>query len=183
MKVFQTRAPRLVNKSLQKGVGMVEIALGLVIGAIILVGVVNYFSTNSTAAQANQLGSDMSMLIGKVKSSYSGQYANVTNARLNTGGFFARTTALTNVAGVVTHSVGGGTLTAAPGTVTVANDSVKYTLTGIQDAACLPLVTSLARTATTLTVAGNIVKAAGGQPVPENITCANDSNTIVIQVI
>lgn len=176
------RKPRLPSKKYQAGIGMVEIGLGLVIATIITVGVVNYFSTNSTTAQANQLGSDLSMLMGKVKGAYSGQYANVNNARLNTGGFFSKLTSLTNNAGVVTTSLGGGTLTVAPGTVTAAGDSVMYTLTQLPDDACLPLVTSLAKTATTMTVGANQVKVAGGRPDPSLVTCAGDNTSLVVQV-
>jgi len=176
------RKPRFPSKKYQAGIGMVEIGLGLVIATLITVGVVNYFSTNSTSAQANQLGSDLSLLMGKVKGAYGGQYNNVSNARLNTGGFFAKLPSLTNNAGVVTTSLGGGTLTVAPGTVTVAGDSVRYTITQLPDDACLPLVTGMAKSATTLTVGANNVKAAGARPDPSLITCANDNTTIVIQV-
>jgi type II secretory pathway pseudopilin PulG len=183
MKLLKARTARLQNLHRQKGVGMVELGLGLVVIAIIGVGVVNYFSNNSTAAQANQLGSDMSMLIGKVKSAYGGQYGNVTNARLNTGGFFAKLPSLTNNAGVVTTSLGGGTLTVAPGTVTTANDSVRYTITQLPDDACLPLVTALSKTATTLNIGANVVKAAGALPDPSLITCTGDNTTMIFQVM
>lgn len=183
--MFHRKSQRAVPPNLhrQKGVGMVEIGLGLVIVALIGVGVVNYFSNNSTSAQANQLGSDLSMLVGKVKSAYGGQYANVTNARLSSGGFFAKLPALTNNAGVVTTSLGGGTLTVAPGTVTSANDSVRYTITQLPDDACLPLVTALSKTATTLNIGANVVKAAGALPDPSRITCENDNTTLVFQVM
>jgi Flp pilus assembly pilin Flp len=182
MKTFQARQGQRPNLKNQKGVGMVEIGLGLVIGTLMVVAVVNYFSTNSTATQANQFGGDLSLLIGKVKSAYGGQYGNVTNARLNTGGFFAKLPSLTNNAGVVTTSLGGGTLTVAPGTVTAANDSVRYTITQLPDDACLPLVTALAKTATTLNIGANVVKAAGTLPDPSRVTCTGDNTTMVIQV-
>ncbi|KFC72651.1 type 4 pilus major pilin [Massilia sp. LC238] len=176
------RKPRLPSKKYQAGVGMVEIGLGLVIGAIVIVNVVNYFSTNSTAAQAQQMGSDLSMLMGKVKSAYGGQYNQVNNARLNTGGFFAKLPSFNNNAGVVTTSLGGGLLTVASGNVTVAGDSVRYTLTQVPDDACLPLVTALAKTATTMQVGANNVKTAGNRPDPSLVTCAGDNTQIVIQV-
>lgn len=179
---FISRKPRLPTKKFQAGVGMVEIGLVLVLVSIITVGIVSYFSTNSAAAQANQLGGDLSMLMGKVKSAYGGQYNNVNNARLNTGGFFSKLPSLTNNAGVVTTSLGGGTLTVAPGNVTVAGDSVRYTITQLPDDACLPLVTSLAKTATTMQVGANNVKTAGNRPDPSLITCAGDNTQLVVQV-
>lgn len=176
------RKPRLPTKKYQAGIGLVEIGLGLVLGAIIIVSVVNYFSTNGTAAQAQQIGSDLSMLMGKVKSAYGGQYSQVTNARLNTGGFFAKMPSFTNNAGVITTSLGGGSLTVAPGNVNNAGDSVRYTITQVPDDACLPLVTMLSKTSTTMQVGSNNVKTAGNLPDPSLITCANDNNEIVIQV-
>lgn len=166
----------------QTGLSMVEFGLVLVLASIAVVGVVTYFSTNGTATQANQLGGDLSMLMGKVKSAYGGQYNNVNNARLNTGGFFAKLPSLTNNAGVVTTSLGGGTLTVAPGNVTVAGDSVRYTITQLPDDACLPLVTALAKTATTMTVGANNVKTAGNRADPSLVTCAGDNTQLVVQV-
>lgn len=173
---------RPISLRRQKGMSMIEMGLVLVIVTIAIVGVVNAFSSNSSATQAQQLSSDLSLLVGKVKSAYSGQYANVSNTKLSSGGFFSNLTSLTNTSGTVTTGLGGGGLTVSPGTVTAANDSVKYVITQVPDSACLPLVTALAKTATTLTVGSNSVKAAGGVPDPSKITCAADNTTITIQV-
>jgi type II secretory pathway pseudopilin PulG len=178
-KTIRIRRPHLFR---QKGMTMVETGLVLVIATIAIVGVVNAFSNNSTTTQSNQLGSDMSLLIGKVKSSYSGQYANVSNAKLSSGGFFANLTSLTNQSGTVTTGLGGGTLSVSPGTITAANDSVKYVITQLPDGACLPLVTALAKTATTLMIGTNAVKEAGGQPDPSKITCTGDNTSLTVQV-
>jgi type II secretory pathway pseudopilin PulG len=173
---------RMSSPRRQKGMSMIEMGLVLVIITLAIVGVVTAFSNNSASTQANQLSNDLSLLIGKVKSSYSGQYANVSNAKLSSGGFFSNLTSLTNTAGTVTTGLGGGTLTVSPGTVTAANDSVKYVITQVPDSACLPFVTALSKTSTTLTVGSNSVKSAGGVPDPSKITCAADNTTITIQV-
>lgn len=183
--VGQVSAPRPAKRSSlkrQHGYNMVEIGLGLVIVTLLGVGVITYFSGNSSAAQANQLAADMTTLMGKVKSSYGGQYGNVTNAKLDTGGFFKSLPALKNNAGVVSTDLGGGTLVVAPGTVTVAGDSVMYTVTKVPDSACLPLVTALVRSATGLKVGANVVKAAGGQADPSKITCTGDATTVEVTV-
>lgn len=166
----------------QGGMTMVETSLVLIIALGAVAGAVSYFSSNNTSAQSNQLATDMSMLVGKIKSAYGGQYANLTNAKLSTGGFFAGYPGLTNTAGTVITSMGGGTLTVSPGTVTAANDSVKFVITQVPDAACQPFVTAMAKTATTMDVGANKVKTAGGIPDPSKITCAGDNNTITMQV-
>jgi type II secretory pathway pseudopilin PulG len=176
------RKKSLYRRSKEAGMSMVEMSLVLIIAAGAVAAAVSYFSSNNTGSQSNQLATDMSMLIGKVKGAYSGQYGNVTNAKLNTGGFFSGYPSLTNNAGVVTTAMGGGTVTVSPGTVTAANDSVKYVITQMPDAACTPFVTALSKASTTLSVGANVVKAAGALPDPSKITCANDNNTITLQV-
>jgi len=180
--ISKTKLNLVTRLKRQGGMTMVETSLVLIIALGAVAGAVSYFSSNNTSAQSNQLATDMSMLVGKVKSAYGGQYANVTNAKLNSGGFFAGYPGLTNLAGTVTTSMGGGTLTVSPGTVTAPNDSVKYVITQVPDAACQPFVTAMAKTATTMDVGANTVKAAGGIPDPSKITCAGDNNTITMQV-
>jgi prepilin-type N-terminal cleavage/methylation domain-containing protein len=183
MKTVANITPRRPLKHLrQKGVTMVELSLVLIIAGLIIAAVTTAFGGNSAGAQANQLAGDMSALVGRVRSAYAGQYANITNAKLNTGGFLNGYASLTNNAGVVTTSLGGGTLTVSPGTVTAANDSAKYVLTQMPDEACQPFVTAIAKTATTLNVGANVVKAAGGVPDPSKVTCASDNTTITFQV-
>lgn len=164
----------------QAGFNMVELGLVLVIVAIALVGIMAYFSKNSTATQANQLTNDLTTLSGSVKSAYANNYGAITNAKLDTGGFFNSLPALNDNAGVVTTNLGGGTLTVAPGTITTANDSVQYTITQLPDASCIPIVTALAKGATKLTVGTKTVKAIGAKPDPSQIQCSGDANTIVM---
>jgi type II secretory pathway pseudopilin PulG len=182
MKAVQTNGQRKFILKRQKGYSMVEIGLALVIITLLGVGTITYFSNNTSAAQANQLGNDLSTLMGKVKGSYSGNYSAVTNAKLDTGGFFSALPSLNNNAGVVSTNLGGGTLTVSPGTVTTANDSVKYVITQMPDASCLPIVTALSKTATTLSIGANVVKAAGAKPDPSKVTCTNDNTTMTVQV-
>ena len=163
-----------------RGFTLIELGLVLVIAALLLVGAISRFGGNTTSATAQSLSGDMTTLIGKVKSNYASQYGNVTNTALSTGGFFRDLNSLTNNGGTVTLNLGGGTLTVTGGTVNSANDSVSYVLTQIPDDGCLPLVSSLAKQATKLTVGTNIVKAPGGQVTPGNITCSGDNNTISI---
>lgn len=182
MKQALSRLSRRPVPHKQKGMTMTELAFVLLVAGIIGIGVVTAFGSTSSSAQATQLSDDMNALVGKIKSAYSGQYANVTNAKLSTGGFFKNYTSLTDNGGTVTTSLGGGTLSVVPGTVTAANDSVKYTLTQLPDSACLPLVTALVKSVTTLNMNANSVKSAGNAPDPSKITCSNDNNTLVFQV-
>jgi type II secretory pathway pseudopilin PulG len=176
-----TRRP-FFKRLKEKGMTMTEMAFVLLIAALIGLGVVRAFSTTSASAQASQLADDLNGLVGRVKNSYAGQYNNVSNTKLSTGGFFKSSSSLTDNAGTVTTGQGGGTLVVSAGTVTAANDSVKYVLTQLPDDACLPLVTSLAKSVTTLSIGANVVKAAGSLPDPSKVTCSGDNNTLTFQV-
>ena len=174
---------KIQNAKSQRGFTMVELGLVLVVAALILVGVFQKFSGNSSAASAQELSGDLTTLVGKVKSNYANQYANATNANLNTGGFFRDLNSLNNNGGTVVTNLGGGTLTVSGGTVNSANDSVSYVITQVPDDGCLPLVSTLAKQATKLTIGSNIVKAPGTPVNPSNITCSGDNNTISFWVM
>ncbi|MDO8728631.1 MAG: type 4 pilus major pilin [bacterium] len=164
----------------QAGNVMVEYGFYMVLAAIAIGGIVTYFASNSTAEQAQQLTADLTTMFGRVKGGYANNYAIINNAKLDSGGFFKNLPSLNNVAGVVTTSLGGGTLTVTPGTVTVAGDSVQYVVTQIPDAGCLPVVTSLVKNATRLLIGANVVKEVGSLPDPSKIICAGDANTMTV---
>jgi type II secretory pathway pseudopilin PulG len=173
---------KFANLTRQAGYSMQEVGLVLVLVAIAGVGVVSAFAGNSGSTQSQALGSDLGTLMGKVKGSYAGNYGAITNAKLSTGSFFKNLPSLNDASGTVSTGLGGGTLVVAPGTVTTANDSAKYTITQLPDSACLPLAQMLAKTVTTMTIGANTVKAAGGVPDPSKVTCSGDNTTMVFQV-
>lgn len=171
---------RFALKAKQRGFTMVELGLALLIIAVLGLAALSAYSSNNTSSQSKALAEDMTTLMAKVKQSYAGNYAAVTNAKLSTGSFFINLATLKDVAGVVGITPGSGTLTVSSGTVAVAGDSVQYVLTNIPDAACLPLTTSLAKNATKLLMGANVVKAVGGVPDFSKNSCAGDANTMTI---
>lgn len=179
---MKTNTTLVRSQKKMRGSFMTEYGLVLIVALLALVGIIAKFSSNSTATQTDQLSGDMTTLMGKVKSAYANNYSQVTNARLNTGGFFKGLSSLNDNAGAVSTNLGGGSLTVSPGTVTTANDSVQYVLTQVPDDACLPFATSMARSTTKMTIGTNVVKAVGGQPDPSKVICADDNNTITILI-
>lgn len=180
--------PLMARLRRQAGYTMVEIGLALVIMTLATVGIILYFSTNSAASQANALAANLTTLVGNVKQAYQGNYGNVSNARLLTGGFFNKLSMVSTSGGTPVVGLGGGTLTVAPGTVNTANDSVQYTITQVPDAACLPLISAISSSVAQLSIAPNggtasVVKAVGVAPDPSKITCSNDKNTLVFKVL
>lgn len=187
LKLKSTKAAKsniscVTRKKKQAGNIMVEYGMYMVIAAIAIAGIVTYFSSNSTETQAQQLSADLVTLSGRVKGNYANNYGTVSNANLDSGGFFKNLPSLNNVAGVVATNLGGGNLTVSPGTVTVAGDSVQYVITQIPDAGCLPLATAAAKNSTKLMIGTKTVKDKGAPPNPANIVCAGDANTMTITV-
>lgn len=163
----------------QKGSVLVEYGLYILIALIAIVALYSMFSSNSTAEQTNTLGQDLTNLSGKVKSAYTGQYANVTNAALDTGGFFKNLTSMQDNAGAVTTSPGGGALTVSSGTVNVAGDSVQYQITNLPDASCQPILTAIQRGAAQISINGTVIKSPTVTFNPANMKCTGDTNKLI----
>lgn len=163
----------------QRGSVLVEYGLYLLVALIAVVGLYAYFSSSSVGEQTNQLGNDLTSLSGKVKSTYAGQYSTVTNASLDTGGFFKNLVSLQDTGGTVTVSPGGGLLTVTPGTVNIANDSVQYQITNLPDSACQPIISAIMRAAAQISINGTVIKSSAVAFNPANMTCTNNANKLV----
>lgn len=163
----------------QRGSVLVEYGLYLLVILIAVVGSYAYFSSNSVGEQTNLLGNDLTSLAGKVKSTYAGQYANVSNASLDTGGFFKNLVSMQDTAGTVTVSPGGGLLTVTPGTLNIANDSVQYQITNLPDSACQPIISAIMRSASQISINGTVIKSSTVTFNPANMTCTNNANKLV----
>lgn len=72
----QTSYPKLKGIS-QRGNIMAEYGLYIVLATITLVSILVYFSRNTTRSQAQTLATDLTSLVGNIKSNYSNDYASV----------------------------------------------------------------------------------------------------------
>lgn len=173
------RPGRRVPGKGQRGSVLVEYGLYLLVVLIAVVGLYAYFSSNSVGEQTNLLGNDLTSLAGKVKSTYAGQYSSVSNASLDTGGFFKNLVSMQDTGGTVTVSPGGGLLTVTPGTLNIANDSVQYQITNLPDSACQPIISSIMRSASQISINGTVIKSSAVAFNPANMTCTNNANKLV----
>ncbi len=164
----------------QRGSVMAEYGLMLLLVSFGLVGTLVYFSTNSHVTHANTLAMDLNTLIGTVRTAYAGNYGAISNTALHQGGFFRSMPSLKDNHGTVTVSPGNGVLIVTPGQINTASDAVQYQITNLPDIACLPLATTLARSAARLTLNASEVKAPGSQPDPSQIRCSGDANTLTL---
>jgi len=149
----------------------------LLAGLALLAGLV-YFSRNQTDSQVQQLTTELNSVIGKVKTSYRGQYDKVTMAGLIGNGIFRDLTTMTEASGRVIIQPGGGTLTVASAQLLSANDSLQWTIPNQPDAACVSIVGSYQASAGKILVNNAIIKAVGGMIDPSKVACSGGSNTI-----
>ncbi|WP_082080033.1 type 4 pilus major pilin [Cupriavidus basilensis] len=149
----------------------------LLAGLALLAGLV-YFSRNQTDSQVQQLTTELNSVIGKVKTSYRGQYDKVTMAGLIGNGIFRDLTTMTEASGSVILQPGGGTLTVAPSQLLSANDSLQWTIPNQPDAACVSIVGSYQASAGKIIVNNTVIKAVGATIDPSKVSCSGGSNTI-----
>ncbi len=173
----------MCSPKIQTGFSLTDFMIWTVVASIGLAGLYSMFGRGSTAAQATQLGAELTTLLTSVKTAYAGNYANATNANLSATTQFQGFTTLIDNAGVVTVAVGGGTLTVSGGTATSANDSVQYVVTQLPDAACKTLAIILGKTATVLKFGSDKVKDVGTSFDATQIKCSGDNNTMTFLVI
>lgn len=155
-----------------------EYGFYLLLAGIALVAILVLFSRNQTDSQVQQLTTELNGVVGKVKTSYRGQYSKVSVTALISNGVFKDLTTMTVSGTSVILQPGGGTLTVAPAQLLSANDSIQWTIPQQPDAACISIVASYQGSAGKILVNGTTIKAVGGSVDPTKVSCSGGSNTI-----
>ncbi|QUN31805.1 pilus assembly protein PilS (plasmid) [Cupriavidus sp. KK10] len=159
-----------------------EYGFYLLLAGIALVAILVLFSRNQTDSQVQQLTTELNGVVGKVKTSYRGQYNKVSIGALISNGVFKDLTTMTVSGTTVLLQPGGGTLTVAPGQLLSANDSIQWTVPQQPDAACISIVASYQGSAGKIVVNGTTIKAVGGSVDPTKVSCSGGSNTIDLYI-
>ncbi|RWA56014.1 pilus assembly protein PilS [Cupriavidus sp. UYMSc13B] len=159
-----------------------EYGFYLLLAGIALVAILVLFSRNQTDSQVQQLTTELNGVVGKVKTSYRGQYNKVSIGALVSNGVFKDLTTMTVSGTTVLLQPGGGTLTVAPGQLLSANDSIQWTVPQQPDAACISIVASYQGSAGKIVVNGTTIKAVGGSVDPTKVSCSGGSNTIDLYI-
>ncbi|MFJ1254378.1 type 4 pilus major pilin [Cupriavidus sp. CuC1] len=159
-----------------------EYGFYLLLAGLALVAILVLFSRNQTDTQVQQLTTELNGVIGKVKTSYRGQYSKVSISALMSNGVFKDLTTMTEVGSNVILQPGGGQLTVAAAQLLSANDSLQWSVPQQPDAACIAIVASYQGSAGKIVVNGTTIKAVGGAVDPSKVSCSGGSNTIDLYI-
>ncbi|MBT2180854.1 hypothetical protein CJ026_000225 [Ralstonia pickettii] len=164
----------------QKGASTGEYVFWSILAGFVIVGILFTYLKGYNGGQAQQLVKDMTSLMTDGSQNFNGQWANFTTTNASTGGLFKGYASLTdNGGGVVIVQPGSGRLTVAPGTLSTANDSGQYTVTGLTQDTCKTFSAGIKNAAGSLVVNGTTVKAYGGSYSPQLLQCTSNNNTVV----
>lgn len=159
-----------------------EYGFYLLLAGLALVAILVLFSRNQTDTQVQQLTTELNGVIGKVKTSYRGQYSKVSISALMGNGVFKDLTTMTETGSDIILQPGGGKLTVTAAQLLSANDSLQWSVPQQPDAACIAIVASYQGSAGKIVVNGTTIKAVGGAVDPSKVQCSGGSNTIDLYI-
>jgi hypothetical protein len=159
-----------------------EYGFYLLLAGLALVAILVLFSRNQTDTQVQQLTTELNGVIGKVKTSYRGQYSKVSISALMGNGVFKDLTTMTETGSDIILQPGGGKLTVTAAQLLSANDSLQWSVPQQPDAACIAIVASYQGSAGKIVVNGTTIKAVGGAIDPSKVSCSGGSNTIDLYI-
>jgi hypothetical protein len=159
-----------------------EYGFYLLLAGLALVAILVLFSRNQTDTQVQQLTTELNGVIGKVKTSYRGQYSKVSISALMGNGVFKDLTTMTETGSDIILQPGGGKLTVTAAQLLSANDSLQWSVPQQPDAACIAIVASYQGSAGKIVVNGTTIKAVGGAVDPSKVSCSGGSNTIDLYI-
>lgn len=160
-KAFHSHQPR---RRAQAGLTLLELGLVLLVAAILIAGAVKLYSDNLRTTSINSNVSAIHATVGKIKQKFGslGQYGEITTASAATNGIFGDL----RVAGTDTANTPFSTpITAAPATLSAANDAVLLTWTGVPTDQCSDIVVGVHDTLRRISVGATEVKALDARTV------------------
>lgn len=177
------QAARADRRRRGHGIGLVELALALAIGALLVAGAVVYFSNASTAQKTNDAMSQLTAIQQVVRGQYSGQpdYTGLTAGIVaNSKQLPSRYIKGTGASATIVSSFNSG-VTIAPSTDAGATGVTHFTVTfsGVPDQACTKMATTDFGTAMTRVLVGTTSNTAAPlSPANANTACTGNANTV-----
>lgn len=174
---------KLLNK--QRGFGIIEIGIVLVIVGILLAVTLSYVRGVLADNRANDELKELPMVITRIQKLYNNRpnFNALTQTALISNGTFPqeRITSPT-----VLNNRWGGAITAAVSTLTNPDDAVTLTYTRVQEAECKAIIPQIENYVRTITVNGVSVKADGAQvdlaALGTQCVAGGTTSTIVYQI-
>lgn len=165
----------------QKGVSNVQIAIGVLVAVVALLGAVGGYIYVNSAKVNNEIQVLSDIKANTVKFGQSVGTFTADNSAIGTliGLAFFNNPLLATTATTVTDQWGGA-VTVAPGTTNTAGDSLTFTFAGIPSHACAELALRVDAIATTVSVNGTSTKSVGVASNPATVAtkCAAAVNSI-----
>ena len=149
---------KLSRRNQQRGLSIIGALLALVIGALLLIPVVNAFLDSQRKTRIEDNAQEIRTIIADLQKVYgvNNQYAGATTATAVQGAIIP---ARLRVAGTTTaNNSYNGAITVAPATITVANDAVTLTWSAVNQADCADLLFSINPLTRRLQVGATVVK-------------------------
>ena len=171
----------------QRGFSNVQIAIGILVTVIALLGSIAGYQyvyqakVNNELSELNDL-QNSTVKYGSVVGTFNS--TNVTPAILAGLNFYPATRVQSD--GTTVNNQWGGTITPALGTILAVGDSIQYTYTGVTDFACKEMGTKADGIAQLISINGTATKTNGTPSDPAlviaNCTGTNNNNTIAYTI-
>lgn len=179
-KVALTTLGARATRRNQRGFGMIEVGLALLIIALgVIFAVSQYNSSRSDSKSQNEVA-DITRLLAKAQDAYSSlpDYSGVTTAVLINNNVFTSRWVNAARTGVVNNY--NGAVTAAPATLVNTNDSIAFTSVSYDRDACSNIPSKMANATRRMDINGTTVKPDGGNVNPNVVgtSCLDTGNTI-----
>lgn len=174
---------RLQARARQRGYSNIQIAIGILVTIIALLGALSGYQYIQQAKVNNEISmltdlKSATIRLGGGRPLFTG--TEITVANLSGMNFFQG--AGLTVTGATVSNQWGGTVTPSVGTISQAGDSLTFTFTGVPTGACRELGTKVDNIAARVEIGGTETKAPGGTTaigdVVTGCNSATDSNTI-----
>ena len=178
---MNTNTP-LKQSKYQTGFTLVELGLVLLVVAVIGMFAYSKFMGQNQEVLASQESDNVTTYVSKTKKAYTNDsnFSTVTTDALRTNGIFPRSM----VQGTTVVNNYQGTVTAAPNTVSNADDSVLFTSTNYTQEGCREIVPKIAAVAQLISVNGTVVKPLNARldRVTLGTSCADEDNTVTFVI-
>jgi type II secretory pathway pseudopilin PulG len=171
---------KMLSRSKQLGVTIVELSIVLVVVAIVAFGVLRWGKSQIDESKANDESNNIRLVANKVKGYKSNKtnFATLTTAEAaQSGGIPEAMVNGTNINNTV-----GGSITLAPTTITNPNDAFIITSNNYSDAVCKGIPAKIDADSAAISINGTNVKAVGGQlnDAGTFAACAAGANSIAV---
>lgn len=168
MKKHAFPSTSLYSKGNQKGISNIQIMVGVLISAILIlggIGLIRYIDRAKVNNDINEL-TELKARTVAYGASHGGNFANVTQELAIGLDFFPANRVSGATGSRVVSNQWQGNIKVYPTTVLLPNDALTFEYTGIPNAACKELVMQTANIATVISVGSTVLKF-GNEPVNE----------------